>query len=160
MIFDNYLSQDYFNSIIPLLDNIPWYFGPAVDDDEILCDPLDAYHFVHPIYDRYVQTPTYDLFRDFFKKLNMQTLYSAKINLTQRTDRIIKHGFHTDMEMGGLTAIFYLNTNNGYTEFENGDRVESVANRLIIFDQILKHTGTTTTDTEKRVVLNVNYRTA
>ena len=52
MIFDNYLSQDYFNSIIPLLDNIPWYFGPAVDDDEILCDPLDAYHFVHPIYDR------------------------------------------------------------------------------------------------------------
>ena len=32
------------------------------------------------------------------------------------------------------TAIFYLTTNNGGTRFEN-DFVQSVANRLVLFDE-------------------------
>ena len=31
------------------------------------------------------------------------------------------------------TSILYMNTNNGYTIFENGDKVESVENRLVTF---------------------------
>ena len=35
------------------------------------------------------------------------------------------------------TSIFYVNTNNGYTKFEDGSIVESVANRMLIFDSNL-----------------------
>ena len=56
------------------------------------------------------------------------------------------------------TAIFYINSNNGYTEFEEtGEKVLSVANRVCIFDNGLQHAGVTTTDTINRVVVNVNY---
>ena len=56
------------------------------------------------------------------------------------------------------TAIFYINTNNGYTEFQSGVRVSSVANRVCIFDSNLKHRGVTRTEGEhQRVVVNFNY---
>ena len=55
------------------------------------------------------------------------------------------------------TSILYLNTNNGYTRFEDGTKVESVANRMVTFPNQMMHTGTTTTDSEYRLVLNLNY---
>ena len=58
---------------------------------------------------------------------------------------------------GATTAIFYLNTNNGYTLFEDGQRVASVANRIVIFDAALRHTGASCTDADHRLVLNLNF---
>ena len=56
------------------------------------------------------------------------------------------------------TAVFYINTNDGYTEFENGVRVSSVANRVCIFDSNLNHRGTTHSEGgHQRVVVNFNY---
>ena len=55
------------------------------------------------------------------------------------------------------TSIFYVNTNNGYTKFEDGTKVESVANRLVSFPANKKHTGTSCTDEKTRVVINFNY---
>ena len=50
-----------------------------------------------------------------------------------------------------------MNTNNGYTRFEDGTKVESVANRMVTFPNQMMHTGTTTTDSEYRLVINLNY---
>jgi hypothetical protein len=50
-----------------------------------------------------------------------------------------------------------MNTNNGYTEFEDGTRVESVANRFISFPVGMKHRGTSCTDKKTRVVINFNF---
>ena len=62
-----------------------------------------------------------------------------------------------NFDFRGKTAIFYLNTNNGYTLFEDGTKIESVANRLLTFDANLPHTGTSCTDKQFRCVLNINY---
>ena len=93
------------------------------------------------------------------RKLDAKAIYSVKANCNVRTQNIVRHGFHVDVPTNydSKTAILYINTNNGYTEFENGERVESVANRLVLFDSELKHTGTTCTDQQRRVVLNLNY---
>ena len=56
------------------------------------------------------------------------------------------------------TAIFYINTTNGYTEFESGVRVSSVANRVCIFNSNLNHRGVTHTEgDQQRIVVNFNY---
>ena len=47
--------------------------------------------------------------------------------------------------------------NNGYSEFEDGTKVESVANRMVTFPANVKHTGTSCTDEKTRVVINFNY---
>ena len=56
-----------------------------------------------------------------------------------------------------MTSILHINTNNGYTKFENGEVVKSVRNRLVTFPAHLKHTGSTCTDEKFRCVINVNY---
>ena len=55
------------------------------------------------------------------------------------------------------TVAFYVNTNNGYTEFQIGAKVKSVANRAAIFDSNLVHGGHTATDQKTRVMINFNY---
>ena len=56
-----------------------------------------------------------------------------------------------------MTGIFYLNSNNGSTVFKSGEEVQSQANRLVLFDSQLEHSGTSCTDERRRVVLNINY---
>jgi hypothetical protein len=54
----------------------------------------------------------------------------------------------------------YINDNNGYTEFDTGEKVKSVQNRVVIFKNGLLHQGVSCTDVAKRLVLNINYETA
>jgi hypothetical protein len=56
-----------------------------------------------------------------------------------------------------MTAIYYLNGNNGYTEFEDGTKIETVSNRIVIFDGLKKHRGVSQTDTTFRYVINLNF---
>lgn len=66
--------------------------------------------------------------------------------------------WHQDFPIeGATTAIFYLNTNNGWTQFEDGTKVESVANRLVTFPATYNHVGFACTDKSVRIVLNINY---
>ena len=56
-----------------------------------------------------------------------------------------------------FTAIYYLNTNNGYTKFEDGTKIESIENKFVVFPNTLKHTSATTSDRKIRVVLVFNF---
>ncbi|MEK9768157.1 MAG: hypothetical protein VW683_04460 [Betaproteobacteria bacterium] len=109
----------------------------------------------------------------FYERVGILFLERAKANLTFWTDRIVEHGLHVDLgdlgfERGEVikcnlshvpikTACFYLNTCDGYTVFENGEKIQSVENRYVEFDRTLKHSGTTTTDAAFRSVINLNY---
>ena len=53
--------------------------------------------------------------------------------------------------------MFYLNDNDGVTVLNDGTEVESVANRLLLFDASKPHHSTTCTDADRRVNLNFNY---
>ena len=101
------------------------------------------------------------LFPIFFQKINPRGLLKVKTNLLMRTNEIIKHGFHcdypADIYAGLTTSIFYINSNDGYTEFEDGTKIESVGNRLVTFPYHMKHRGTTCTNKPFRIVINFNY---
>ena len=55
------------------------------------------------------------------------------------------------------TGIFYMNTNNGKTIFEDGEEIDSVENRMVIFPASKRHAGTTHTDTICRCLINFNW---
>ena len=84
-------------------------------------------------------------------------MHRVKSNLNPRTHKHIKRNFHTDTRYKHKTSILYINTNNGWTEFEDGSKVNSVANRMVIFDSLIRHTGVTCTDEKVRVLINFNY---
>ena len=60
--------------------------------------------------------------------------------------------------MEHTVALFSLNTNNGYTEFENGKKIKSEENSLVIFPGHLKHRSVNQTDENKRINLNINFK--
>ena len=169
-IEDNCLSLDNFKKITDLIlgdkfFQIPWYYNPIVDYPDETDDP-DKFQFVHIFYDN---SPLY--VSPFMKQLNPildiiqpVSVYRIKANLLTKTSNIIENEFHIDIN-GMLdekikqwtTSIFYANTNDGSTEFEDGTKVESVANRMVTFPANLKHRGTSCTDEKRRVAINFNY---
>ena len=84
-------------------------------------------------------------------------LLHVKANLNVRAPENLEHGFHRDHPWNGKTSVFYLNDNDGYTKFQNGQVVESKANRAVIFDSPELHTGSTPTDAYGRYVVNLNW---
>ena len=92
-----------------------------------------------------------------YAKLNFDVLLRVKVNMTPRTVEPDYTEFHVDTKQQCKTAIYYVNTNNGFTRFKDGTKVESKANRIVIFDAQTEHSGVSCTDEKVRVVVNLNY---
>ena len=163
-IEDNFLEKESFDNLQDLLlgDNFSWYYNSAVDyEDEV----NNNFQFTHTFYKfNEPQSDHYDALRPILHKLDIFSLLRIKSNLLTKTPNIIKNAFHVDevnMPVEKIkqwtTSIFYLNTNNGYTEFEDGTKVESVANRIVTFPADIKHRGTSCTDQKTRVLINFYY---
>ena len=69
---------------------------------------------------------------------------------------LIIHDKHIDYPFTHNAAVLYVNDNDGYTEIDN-KKIESVANRVSIFDGSKEHNSTTCTDQKVRVVMSFNY---
>ena len=56
-----------------------------------------------------------------------------------------------------MGAIFYVNTNDGLTVLDNEVEIDSVSNRLLVFDGSTMHHSTTCTNQKRRVNINFNF---
>jgi hypothetical protein len=154
-IIKDCLSKEDFTNLKNTLfsDYFAWYLNSGVNT------PTDNYtQFTHTFYNNYTQNSNLlDNLKPIINILNPLALIRVKANLLTKTEKIIKHGFHCDQDFKCTTAIFYANNNNGFTEFESGEKIYSEENKLVIFDTFLKHTGTTCTDSNERIVINFNF---
>ena len=170
-ITDNFLTEQDFGTIRDSIiggknfnDGIEWKFNPHVVHPKE--DPTPG-QFVHTVYFGNVPcSPFYNSLVPIIEhKFSISALYRIKMNLTPRFPESYTHKFHSDLEHDfeedvashWTTAILYINTNNGYTEFENGEKVESVANRVVMFPSNFKHRGITQTDEQTRILINFNF---
>ena len=159
-IIDNFLDEDSFEVLQQyfLSDTISWHLGNSITYDK---QGIDQYQFVHTFFD--VGKPYLNNWSNFltplFNKLQPKYILRVKANCRPRTTNAVLSNYHTDMDLHQQTAIFYLNTNNGYTKFQDNslEDVPSVANRLLTFYGGLKHCGASCTDQNTRIVLNINY---
>ena len=99
----------------------------------------------------------YWLKEKLLSKLDIKSLIRAKANLYPSAIKLNNHDLHSDFEYSHKGAIYYLNTNNGYTNFEDGTKIESVANRIMFFDSSTLHNSTDCTDNKYRLNININY---
>ena len=164
-IEDSFLDKNTFNELQTFImgGDFAWYYNDIIDYD----GQLDRFQFTHTFY-RYdaPQSSFCEKLNPILKILNPISLWRIKANLLTKTLNIVENEFHYDDSedvMGEkikhwTTSIFYMNTNNGYTEFENdGTKVDSIANRMVTFPANLTHRGTSCTDEKTRVVINFNY---
>ena len=159
-IIDDFLPEEEFKVIQQYLtnDSFTWHLMPYIANKR---QGLDQYQFVHTFFD--ISKPYLQNYSNFltpiFSKLQAKYILRVKANLRPRTTQGVLSDYHTDMDLNQQTAIYYINTNNGYTKFQQNDfdDVTSVANRLLTFSGGLKHCGASATDSNYRIVLNINY---
>ena len=94
----------------------------------------------------------------FSKILKFNYLIRAKINLYTKKDKFIETALHVDSYDPHQVALYSLNTNNGYTLFEDGTKIPSVENQMILFDGSLRHASVAQTDSNVRVNININIK--
>ena len=159
LIKDNVLDISDHNKIHDTLlsDEFPWFYKK-----EQVQGSNDHSFFAHTFYygiDGYNETV--DLIRPLINSLNITAVVSIRANMLINKGQAFMSDWHQDF--GHLdsneikTAIYYVNTNNGYTELRDYGKVESVANRLVTFPNKMDHRAVAQTDEESRVVINFNY---
>ena len=156
-IVDNYLPQDYFEHLKTTIlgHNFPWLYNAEVANRG---EVNDHFYFTHNLFQEFQPSSSiFEEFIPFFKQLEMNALIRARALLYTNQGRQIVHEKHIDFKFPHKTAVFYVNTNNGYTEFEDGTKVDSVENRIVFFDGSIPHNSSTCTDQKIRVVLSINY---
>ena len=158
-IIDDFLPQEEFDLLEDYMMGyyFPWYYM----DRESYETETDTFQFQHTFYrggEYPLKSDYYDLIKPILRKLKVdeKKLHRIKAILTPKTSEHRFSGYHIDYK-DMTTVAFYVNTNNGYTEFQKGAKVKSVANRAAIFDSNLVHGGHTTTDQKTRVLINFNY---
>ena len=157
-IIDNFLPQDYLVHLQRMMldHNFPWLYNAEVANRGIVRN--DDFYFTHNLFQEFQPSSSiFEEFIPFFKQLEMNALIRARALLYTNQGRQIVHEKHIDFKFPHKTAVFYVNTNNGYTEFEDGTKVESVENRIVFFDGSIPHNSSTCTDQKIRVVVSINY---
>ena len=169
---DNFLNKNHLKVIQNYLlesDEFPWYyqdhkvykksFLPEYDN---FVTSLYDYQLCHLFFNNCkILSDYYGLLNPFFQIIKPITILKIKANLTLAAPSVMQYDFHTDypdteIYHNAKTAIFYVNTNDGYTLFEGGSKISSIENRFVYFNSHITHAGTTTTD-KRRVVINFNY---
>lgn len=167
-VYDNFLPTEVFTPIRDYIfgGRMPWYYcSSSVKPDD------NCPQFAHAMYvDSEPISSVFNVVKPIFPTLNPFALHRLKFNATPRTKNIQEKPLHVDVTGPCASpnppfpnlpnyhiCVLYFNDNNGYTYFEDGQKVESKENRAVIFPGDLLHAGTSCTDADLRVVLNIDY---
>ena len=178
---DNFLDQVYFDYLVSFFTGgqqggggLDWYLQRNIEGN--YKDPADSPKLslmVHAFYTNFfVDTqvekkfggigkpcsPHFEMILPILEKLNIKSLIRVKANLYLYSGETFhEHEMHIDYEFPHHAALLSLNTCDGYTKLEDGTKIESIANRMVIFDASQKHCSTTTTSDFARINININY---
>jgi hypothetical protein len=155
-IIDNFLQKDVLINFKNLLmsSTVPWYWKENMTKN-------DSFFFNHCFYN--YNSPKSNLFEEFITpmliKLKCNALIEVRANLMLKKNICYNSNFHIDKNFNCKTAIFYVNTNNGYTLLDKDKKIkiECIENRMLIFDSKILHAAFSQTDEERRIVINFNY---
>ena len=179
-VIDDFLPSFIADRIsdIVLTPEFPWYYHDHISyskpnelfwtsgkkyvpsDEE--AETLDRFQFVHTFKSNISGTSSVWFDRTslpIIDKLELpwSKVFRAKVNLSLYTGSAHKSAFHVDNAEPHKVALYYVNTNNGYTEFETGEKITCKKNRIVLFDGQVKHRSIKQTDTKQRIAININY---
>jgi hypothetical protein len=166
-VIDKFLEEKELEKIDFLFSetNLPWFFNassiyahgdPNAQDDK-------KFMFTHMfMFEGKVNSDFYPVIEPIINKLktiiNFNLIYRIKANLYTNQGKHIEHTPHQDLNRLGkkyYTAIYFINSNNGKTIIKDIE-IPSIKNTLLLFDGDTDHYGVTQTNTQTRMVININ----
>ena len=168
-IIDNFLSENHFQMLVNNTINrndgnqIQFRIVSNVENVGSGSDDYWSWYMIHMVYAKDVpQSEIFTNLRDMFvprftEEVDFKTMIRIKINAYPHTNIVREHKEHFDYSYAHTGALFSLNTCDGYTKFNDGTKVESVANRIVFFDASKTHQSTTTSNAKLRYNINFNF---
>ena len=186
-IIDNVLPLDKFDKLQKILLpqgspdqslSVPWCYSSCIvanpnekemthtlfkekgiSDTELADEDWRLFGLSHMVYAHKIISPNFfhEIISTVGKSLDIKALMRIKLNMYQNTETIKEHGMHIDYDFSHKAAIYSVNTCDGYTKLKDGTKIDSIANRLLLFDASLPHTSSTTANQTVRVNINFNY---
>jgi len=159
-VIDNFIERSKWNQFRNILtsSDINWFYQKHMVQTG---KNPDNFYFAHIFFHKNtINSPFYDPFIvECLERLKVAATISVRANMYLRTGERYYSNWHTDNKLkGATTAVLYVNSNDGGTEFKDTNEfVQSEENRIVIFDSKIKHVGYSCTDEKTRVVLNINY---
>jgi len=158
-IINNFIEDKEIFSVLKntlISGQFGWFYEgcitfPGADEGDFL--------FYHQLFQNdQQQSPWFNkILSPILGRLKYNNLIRAKANCYTRKEKQYEHEWHTDSNDPHKVALYFVNKNNGRTDFESGERIESEENTLIIFDGRLKHRSVSQTDKPLRITLNINF---
>lgn len=160
-IVNNFLTPEEFNPISKLLlsSTFEWYYTSSVAHRDSTVEKKSRYFaMTHMFYINHQFRSSYaELLQPVLKRLSPKALLRIKANLFPSSSSLHTYPFHTDYSYSHKTAIYTINTNNGYTIFKDRTKIESKDNQMLFFDGSIPHASTTCTDQQIRINIGFNY---
>ena len=185
-IIDNFLSNSYFNSLQELVTSqmFPWsYMGNITDGD--IHSEIGNFGFQYMLGDHNEFRPSSETYHSMACLYNIQDeigasgLWKARYDMTLYNPDNFIHNRHVDYDIDQLanykSTILYMNDSDGDTilykekanyqrdviqsmEYTEVERITPKANRLVIFDGNIIHTGHSPSKNKTRILLNAVFQ--
>lgn len=158
-IIDNVLPKEEFENIknFILHSSFPWNMASFVSYKEESLPISASYYFTHQFWFGFDSKQDAQIFATLLDIIECRSIIRIKANLYPSTETVMHHMNHIDYDFSHRGAILYLNTNNGMTVLEDETEIESVENRLLLFDPSKLHHSTTCSDEKYRCNVNFNF---
>ena len=158
-VIDNFLDEEYFDNLVTLFtgcNQSSWFFTTEISNPNVVEDKF--FYMTHMLYDHNMPvSPHYDKMIPLLEKLEARCLIRIKANLFPNTEILHEHLMHIDFDFSHSGAVLSLNTCDGYAKLKDGTKIDSVANRILLFDPSEEHCSTNTTNVPARFNININY---
>ena len=161
-VIDDFLDKEDFLNIHNLIMNepFPWFYMDSYKETGLDKNKSDNFgYYLHILYEDTIPTsPHYEtIMKSVYKKIDIKSMIRVKINSYLKDDKLKEHELHKDYNYFNNGAVLSINTCDGYTKLEDGTKIQSVANRMLLFDASKHHCSTNTTNKQRRVNINFNY---
>ena len=178
-IIDNFLTKSYHKNILDLLTNLDFGWKYSSDITGVSQSlQFNDYGFTHKFI--HEERGPVSEYAQFIQPLLYQILDITDCDyiLRARADMVtwsgkedFIHPPHDDYSIPNTASVYYVNESDGdtilynvkptdvanYKDLKEYDRVSPKANRLVLFDGDLLHTGSSPTKHKNRILINSNY---
>lgn len=162
-VIDDFLPEEEAVALEHLMLNssaFPWYVNQGHPDRPIKDDRLGQFKFTHLWFSDHEWRGDPAVVKPMLSKLLASSVIRVKGNLqTVAPERQVGEWHSDECDPSAWTAVYYVNTCNGYTEFRDGTKVESKRGRVARFRNDIEHRSVNCDDTNCRAVINFNYCT-
>ena len=159
-IKDNFLPQENLNILKKEIFSsyFPWYFQEKINIHHKNNQKDLSYYMTHNVFLDNTPSGYWNLFtKNLLFFIPHNEVIRVVVNLYPRSEKININELHVDYPYEHKSALFSLNTCDGFTSFEN-KKIDSKENRILFFEGHKKHSSSTCTNPKARFNININYK--